>query len=116
MASFQNEIKQKLQLERQILSVQTQKLKHQASNEPVSVVEAQLHNKLQVRLASIERALHRLETGTFGVCQSCGEEIESERLKALPYADQCIDCQRRLERKTIRYYSYKTNMRIQVAR
>jgi RNA polymerase-binding transcription factor DksA len=116
MTSTQKAIQRKLQLERQILSVQLQKANDSETLESVRTVDAQMHKKLQVRLASIERALHRLERGTFGVCQSCDEEIDSARLKALPYAEQCIECQRQLERKTIRPYAYRTSMRTQVIR
>jgi RNA polymerase-binding protein DksA len=49
-------------------------------------------------LAAIDAALQRLEDGTFGTCRSCGEPIGLERLEALPYTTQCIDCKRRVER------------------
>ena len=47
-------------------------------------------------IAQIEDALRRMDEGTFGICERCGERIQIERLKALPYATQCMDC-RRLE-------------------
>jgi len=37
-------------------------------------------------------ALDRLARGDYGVCRSCGREIDIERLKALPYATKCIPC------------------------
>ncbi len=43
-------------------------------------------------LAEIELALRRLDTGKFGVCESCGEEIPEARLKALPWARMCLRC------------------------
>ncbi len=49
-------------------------------------------------LAEIDAALERIEAGTFGKCESCGKEIPEERLEALPYATQCIDCRRKAER------------------
>jgi RNA polymerase-binding protein DksA len=49
-------------------------------------------------LAAIDAALKRIDEGTFGICQSCGRPIDPERLKALPYTTQCIDCKRREER------------------
>ena len=48
----------------------------------------------QRRLANIDDALARVEDGSYGVCESCGEEIPVERLKALPFARRCVDCQR----------------------
>ena len=49
-------------------------------------------------LAAIDAALGRLDAGTFGRCERCGESIESERLEALPWATLCIDDKRREER------------------
>ncbi|MEO8520669.1 MAG: TraR/DksA family transcriptional regulator [Acidobacteriota bacterium] len=44
-------------------------------------------------LNKIEEALHRLEEGTFGYCFECGEEISGRRLRALPFAVRCKDCE-----------------------
>jgi DnaK suppressor protein len=44
-------------------------------------------------LNKIEEALHRLEEGTFGYCFECGEEISEKRLRALPFAVRCKDCE-----------------------
>jgi RNA polymerase-binding protein DksA len=49
-------------------------------------------------LASIDTALQRIEEGTFGTCRTCNQQIAIERLEALPYTTQCIDCKRREER------------------
>jgi DnaK suppressor protein len=49
-------------------------------------------------LAAIDAALERMEDGTFGKCVSCGREIAEDRLAAIPWATQCIDCKRREER------------------
>jgi len=40
----------------------------------------------------IQQALDRLDNGTFGVCQRCGQPIAAERLKALPFTPFCIRC------------------------
>lgn len=50
-------------------------------------------------LASIEVALKRMEEGTYGKCQACDSNIPLARLQALPYATNCIDCQREAEKK-----------------
>lgn len=42
-------------------------------------------------LAAIDRALARIDDGTYGLCVTCGKEIPVERLEAVPYAEQCID-------------------------
>ena len=50
-------------------------------------------------LAGIDGALERLEAGTFGTCSTCGRPIGRERLDAIPWVTQCIDCKRRDERR-----------------
>jgi DnaK suppressor protein len=49
-------------------------------------------------LHAIDDALERIAAGTYGICQSCGQQIAEERLEAIPYAKLCIDCKRREER------------------
>src|SRR4051812_23957998 len=44
-------------------------------------------------LHKIEEALRRLEEGTFGYCFECGEEISERRLRALPFAVRCKNCE-----------------------
>jgi len=51
-------------------------------------------NKL---IKKIKKALDRIEAGTFGICESCGEDISTERLKARPVTTQCIDCKTKEE-------------------
>jgi RNA polymerase-binding protein DksA len=49
-------------------------------------------------LEAIDAALKRIEAGTFGICRTCGQPIGEERLEALPWTTQCIDCKRKEER------------------
>jgi DnaK suppressor protein len=49
---------------------------------------------LEDQLAEVNKALERIEEGTYGICTNCGKNILPERLEALPYAELCIDCQR----------------------
>ena len=44
-------------------------------------------------LAKVDDALTRLEQGTYGNCYECGEEIAEKRLRALPFAVRCKDCE-----------------------
>ena len=53
-------------------------------------------------LYQIDDALKRIDDGTFGVCQSCNKSITMSRLKAVPYASLCIECQRAKEQKSKR--------------
>jgi RNA polymerase-binding protein DksA len=46
-------------------------------------------------LKAIDAALERIEKGTFGICQTCVQPIDPERLEALPHTTLCIDCKRR---------------------
>lgn len=48
----------------------------------------------------ISRALFRIDEGTFGRCLGCGGKITETRLEALPYAEYCIECERRHEKST----------------
>jgi DnaK suppressor protein len=49
-------------------------------------------------LREIDEALDRIDEGTYGVCEECGEAISAPRLKALPYATLCVDCKADRER------------------
>lgn len=48
-------------------------------------------------MRAIERALKRIALGTYGICVSCGQPIERERLGAYPTANRCAACQRAYE-------------------
>ncbi|MEW6260922.1 MAG: RNA polymerase-binding protein DksA [Thermodesulfobacteriota bacterium] len=63
-----------------------------------AALEADRNFMLRIRdresklIKKIKNALERIDSGTFGICESCGEEISIERLKARPVTTQCIDC------------------------
>jgi RNA polymerase-binding protein DksA len=57
-----------------------------------------LEGNAEAVLKAIDRALQRIEAGTYGLCESCGRPISPERLEAIPWATRCIDCKRREER------------------
>jgi len=48
-------------------------------------------------ILKIKEALARIEDGTFGICEECGEEISEERLKARPMTTLCIECKTKAE-------------------
>jgi len=50
-------------------------------------------------LAQAERALARIDAGTYGSCESCGEPIGKARLQAFPRATLCVKCKQREERR-----------------
>ena len=49
-------------------------------------------------LQAIDAALTRMDDGSYGACVSCGQPIGAERLEALAWTTQCIDCKRKEER------------------
>ena len=57
-----------------------------------------LEDNAEQVLSAIDGALRRIEEGTYGICETCGRPISEERLEAIPYATQCIDCRRKGER------------------
>ena len=56
-----------------------------------------LGNNAEQKLAMINTALKRIESGEYFYCQSCGEEIPRARLEVLPFNSLCVDCADRLE-------------------
>jgi DnaK suppressor protein len=52
-------------------------------------------------IKKIDQALERLEDGTFGLCERCGEEIAIKRLNARPVTTYCINCKTKLEEEEV---------------
>jgi DnaK suppressor protein len=50
---------------------------------------------LRSNLRDVARALSKMETEAYGICERCGQPISMERLEALPWAELCIDCKQR---------------------
>ncbi len=50
-------------------------------------------------LNRIETALEKIDEGKFGLCETCGKKIAKVRLKAVPYAELCVPCQEKQEKK-----------------
>ena len=64
---------------------------------------AKIGKREQNHLKKIEAALKKMEDGTFGECESCGEQIAVARLMARPVAQLCIDCKTDQENEERRY-------------
>ncbi|MDG2206409.1 MAG: TraR/DksA family transcriptional regulator [Pirellulales bacterium] len=60
-------------------------------------INSQLAEVESRELGSIEKALEQMRDGTYGLCEHCNKKIPLARLKALPYATTCIECQRLAE-------------------
>jgi DnaK suppressor protein len=64
---------------------------------------ANLIERAEDRLRLIDQALARVDNGSYGTCAECGEDIPLERLKALPFALLCVDCQEKRGRSRGRW-------------
>ena len=60
--------------------------------------ELRIRDRERKLIGKIKDALERIEDGTFGICEECGEEISEERLKARPVTTLCIDCKKKQEK------------------
>jgi DnaK suppressor protein len=84
------------------------KLQQQSEENPdlSDLADKRLHQEIVVsrvslmnqRLTQVRAALKRLDEGKYGICARCGNEINSERLKAIPYTALCVSCKARFER------------------
>jgi RNA polymerase-binding protein DksA len=61
--------------------------------------EMSLANNARDMLLQVERALHRIDDGTYGICERCGNPIGKARLQAFPRATLCVTCKQREERR-----------------
>lgn len=65
-----------------------------------------LREDAMLKVQAIEHAQQRMANGNYGLCEVCGEKIPLERLQAVPYTTQCVQCRARVEepryRKNIR--------------
>ncbi|MCP4716969.1 MAG: hypothetical protein GY868_17730 [Deltaproteobacteria bacterium] len=60
-------------------------------------VNAAIMGNKSEEIDHIDAALHKLEDGTYGTCDECGEEIPLGRLKVVPFAVHCVNCQRDID-------------------
>lgn len=62
-------------------------------------IDATVEQTLEKRLQYVERALQKIEEGTYGICDDTGEPIPRERLEAVPEAIYTLEAQQRRERE-----------------
>lgn len=67
---------------------------HQAEEE----VDLHLLENEEYTMKEIGAALERIDQGTFGRCENCGQAIDKERLQVVPYSRYCIRCAEKLEK------------------
>lgn len=107
-------IKKKLVKQRvELLSEAEHTLNHKISTEkesfpdPTDQAVAELDNNFLLKLRGreqkllkkIDEAIARIEDGSYGVCESCGEQISIKRLEARPVTTLCIECKTRQEQE-----------------
>ena len=63
--------------------------------------ELALESSVQGMLEMVEGALQKIRDGTYGICEGCGDPIDGNRLRAIPYARLCIRCKEKEERTRI---------------
>lgn len=69
-------------------------------NAEAGSMKAELEKELSIELnlidlrSKVEHALKRVEVGSYGLCERCGEAIPVARLEVLPYTTFCVDCSR----------------------
>lgn len=61
-------------------------------------IDLTLEENARASISQIDRALRKLENGSYGLCDKCGKPIGDDRLHAAPFATLCIDCKRLEER------------------
>ncbi len=70
-----------------------------ADSERTHEVSILLSSREKDKILAIDAALEKIQEGTYGVCEECGEEIGVGRLKAMPLAKLCVSCQSRFEKE-----------------
>lgn len=55
--------------------------------------QTSLRGRQEFTIKEIDDALNRIKTNTYGICESCGEEIDQKRLEIIPYARNCVKCE-----------------------
>ena len=68
-----------------------------ASMEADRNFELRIRDRERKLISKIQEALLRIDEGTFGICESCGEDISFGRLEARPVTTLCIDCKTKQE-------------------
>lgn len=71
----------------------------QASMSADTMIDSTISFQQSTELKNIERALEKIENGTFGVCEMCGDDIIMQRLRVKPHAKFCIDCREIYEKE-----------------
>jgi RNA polymerase-binding transcription factor len=72
-------------------------MEEQAALSTMFFLQSAMQGYNETQLARIEKAIERLQQGNYGKCLKCSKDIQPGRLRAMPYAELCIQCQSRKE-------------------
>jgi DnaK suppressor protein len=78
--------------ENSVLDLEDMSLRDSTAAQQIALLEARSRERNH-----LDEALRRLDEGTYGVCEDCEEPISQGRLRALPFARRCVECQRQAE-------------------
>ena len=70
-----------------------------ADHESANDVNILLSARDKEKLLAIEEAMEKIQEGAYGVCEECGDEIGSGRMRVMPLAKLCVNCQSRFEKE-----------------
>ncbi|MGQ0793246.1 MAG: TraR/DksA family transcriptional regulator [Deltaproteobacteria bacterium] len=70
-----------------------------ASNDRDRELSLMITDRDRGKLVQIDEALRKIEDGSYGVCDICGDDVGEDRLRAMPFAKLCLSCQIDLERQ-----------------
>jgi RNA polymerase-binding protein DksA len=80
----------------EVVKIHTHAADLATDTQEIEILESLSEKNLKC-LQEINKALSRIEDGSYGLCQSCGDEIAVQRLEILPEARLCIECERDFE-------------------
>ena len=69
------------------------------SEERTRELDMILTDREKRKLAQIDDAIERIDENTYGLCEDCGVKIPKARLRVLPFAKYCVECQEKTERE-----------------
>lgn len=109
-----SEVTRKVRTESNTLKFEIGDIYDIASSERERELSLILGDRDREKLAEIDDALERLNNGTYGICEECGEPIGEGRLSAMPFTKVCVECKSKneKERGTRRRYEEEAGLGI----
>ena len=83
---------------RERLEERRTELERRSSRNPQSSRSSRSRDSIEADLEDVNRAIRMLEKGTYGLCETCGQQISEDRLEAFPAARFCREDQQNHER------------------